>query len=684
MAKRVWPASRPGAGVYRAPTAMDAKGQSGLGLLFRYTMVSESLDLLVAWCHRLKRPCQTADTLRRRSDKKQNSSDARIAILEGTLGQLVSLLHANNVHVGDRPNIPPQEQEQEQSRPDPATIGHHSPLIPTPSSSSCHDDTAEETEGNGRRIIDDATFGDEDVDDRDNDAMDASWWARDSENFHIANSIHLASPRPSTMSWATVSKASMPLSSASTSLDAFRRHKLHHCPFVHLPAQLTVEQLRQDRPFLFRAIVCVESSSIVEKRTRALELKRVLFETVFLQQSSQQPHQLRRKLDLLLGLLIYIAWGWDHIHSGGSLSRLMMVAASLAGEMCLDKVVPEPTIGLFDPKGFEDWHGGTTTGTELTDAQFLLERQRAVLGCFVLGSAVSAYFSQVDAPRWSPQMEECLSAISISSTNTEYMSDGTLGFQVRLQLLAMKAAQTCKRCQLPDQPPVATLPGPALLYIKTLMVQLQDLRASIPPAFQHNVFPLAHTYYTDLCIIETVHAHEIANAPPTSGPTRLWYFWQVALAIKSCTSTFLTLTPSEFLGVSFIQWAQLARCIATLHNLRALSELGWDLTAVRRLVDLPSLLACTAEKLELASAEAGEQSSDGVFAQLARGMRIFQSTYSENDRGAFLAQQGEAQAGAGADADAIMHAQQEEYLSNPTLWLDRFLIDHDEQTVLAS
>ncbi|MCJ1434876.1 hypothetical protein MMC27_004246 [Xylographa pallens] len=664
MAKRVWPASRPGAGVYRAPTARDVKGQ----------------------CHRLKRPCQTADTLRRRSDKKQNSSDARIAILEGTLGQLVSLLHANNVHVGDRPNIPPREQEQEQSRSDPATIGHHhhSPLIPTPSSLPCHDDTAEETEGSGGRTTDDATFGDENEEDLDNDAMDASWWARDSENFHSANPIPLASPPSSTVSWATVSKAAMPLSSASTCLDTFRRHKLHHCPFVHLPAHVTAEQLRQDRPFLFRAIVCVESSSTAEKRTRALELKRVLFETVFLQQSSQQPHQLRLKLDLLLGLLVYIAWGWDHIHSGGSLSRLIMVAVSLAGEMCLDKVVPEPTIGLFDPKGFEDWHGGTTTGIELSDAQFLLERQRAVLGCFVLGSAVSAYFSQVDAPRWSPQMEECLSAISISSTSTEYLSDGTLAFQVRLQLLAMKAAQTCERCQLPDQPPVATLPGPALLYIKTLMVQLQDLRASIPPAFQDNVFPLAHTYYTDLCIIETVHAHEIANAPPTCGPTRLWYFWQSALAIKSCTSTFLTLSPSELLGVSFIQWAQLARCIATLHNLRALGELGWDLTAVRRLVDLPALLACTAEKLELASAEAGEQSSDGVFDQLARGMRIFQSTYSESDRGAILAQRGETQAGVGADADAMMHAQQEEYLSNPTLWLDRFLIDHDEQALLAS
>jgi hypothetical protein len=380
-------------------------------------------------------------------------------------------------------------QEQEQTRPNPTATHHrhHSLLIPTPSSLSGQDDAAGGTEGSCRRTTDDATFGDEDEDGPEIDAMDASWWARDSGNNHSANRIPLASPPPSTLSWETVSKASIPPSSTSTILDAFRRHKLHHCPFIHLPAHLTAEQLRQDQPFLFRAIVCVMSSSTAEKKTRAHELKRMLFETVFLQQTSQEPHQLRRKLDWLQGLLIYIAWGWDYIHSGGSLSRLMMVAVSLAGEMCLDKVAPERTIGLFDPKGFEDWHGGTTTGIELADVQFLLERQRAVLGCFLLGSSVSAYFSQVDAPRWSPQMEECLSAISISSTRTEYMSDMTLAFQVRLQLLAMKAAQTCERCQVLDQPPSATLPESALLYIKTLMVQLQDLRASIPPAFQHHV-----------------------------------------------------------------------------------------------------------------------------------------------------------------------------------------------------
>ena len=440
-------------------------------------------------CHRLKRPCQSADTPRRRSEKKSSSSDARIAKLEESLSQVVSLLHANKVQIGDGPKSPPEEQEQGQARPDSVAKGHrdHSPLIPTPSSLSYHGETAEDTEGSGRRTLDDPLFGNEQKDDLDGDALGASWWAIDSENSINANPAITASPQSSTLSWVNVLKAPMLLPSATTCINDFRQHKLHHCPFVHLPTNLTAEQLHRDRPFMFRAIICVMSSSTAEKRIRASELKQVLSKAVFLQESSQQPHQFSHKLDLLLGILVYIAWGWDHVHSGNSLPRLISMAASLAGEMCSDNVMCDPTAGLFDPKSCENLRGDNTRAIEMKDDSLLLERQRAILGCFVLGSAVSAYYSQANPLPWSPQMEECLSAINISGTRPDYMSDGTLAFQVRLQLLVMKAVQTCERCQLPDQPPIGALPGPALLYIKTLMIQLQDLRASIPPAFQHHV-----------------------------------------------------------------------------------------------------------------------------------------------------------------------------------------------------
>ncbi|KAJ5826939.1 hypothetical protein N7447_003702 [Penicillium robsamsonii] len=674
-------------------------------------------------CHRLKRPCHPADALRRRSDKKQNSSDARIAKLEGTIGQLVSMLQTDSVQ-GDRVDVwsqqqqqqsPPQQHQQQQQPPP--------PIVPYP------DMVAERTERTEGSNVGDSRSAFDDNTDTDAVGGSASWWGMDNANGPGASDIHVHTPPSSTVSGVfmspAVSPSSVPPSSGSMSLDIFCSRMLHHFPFVHLPACSTAEKLRLDRPFLFRAITCVTSVSVKDKMASSLELKRVLYETAFLQrfpqQNQEQPQQ--QTVDLLLGLLVYIAWGWEHLHSRNSMSRLMAMAISLAGELrFLDEAVPgiSRTINHLEPKGgFDNVYRNTsatraiktptTEGAGMTNTQLYLERQRAILGCFVLGSAVSAYFSHVDAPRWIPHMDEGLAAITVSGHSvsaecpSECPSDAALAIQVRLQLLATKAAQVRERAQLPDHPPQDTLPPPTLSYIKELMGQLQELRAVVPPAFQHNFVLLAQTYYTEMCIIDAIHIQDSTRPPPPiCGPTRTSCFWQSALAIKSCTSTFLTLSPSGLLGISFIQWAQLVRSLAKLHQLSTLREPGWDPDTVRKLVDLPALLSCTADKLGLAAAaESSRQPAlaEGVFMQLARGLRMFQSSY--HGRG-LLNQQEEAYRAKEAadrapirannmdrgtvattqvDADALARSQQAGYLMSPTLWLEEFFVDYEDQTI---
>lgn len=372
-------------------------------------------------------------------------------------------------------------------------------------------------EGGGTMEESRTAFTEED-DDTGIDAVgaSASWWAMDkltrSSSNGIPLAISLATPLSSTMSSPFMSPFVSP-SAASISLEIFRSRMLHHFPFVHFPANLTADQLRLDRPFLFRAIICVTLASAEDKRISSLELKRVLCEAAFLQRLPQQKeHQPQHQtVDLLLGLLVYIAWGWEHLLSRRSLSRLMVVAISLVGELrFLDQPVPDITytIRCLEPQGVcDDVYGSTTAttakitpaGSEMAHTQIYLERQRAILGCFVLGSTISAYFSQVDAPRWTPQMDEGLVAIVASgnSTGAECPSDAALAIQVHLQLLATKAAQVREQAQLPDHPPPETLSSPALLYIKTLMVQLQELRASIPPAFQQHFGRLNSSFFKE-------------------------------------------------------------------------------------------------------------------------------------------------------------------------------------------
>lgn len=144
--------------------------------------------------------------------------------------------------------------------------------------------------------------------------------------------------------------------------------------------------------------------------------------------------------------------------------------------------------------------------------------------------------------------------------------------------------------------------------------------------------------------------------------------------------------------------------MATLHQLSTLQEPGWDPAVVRTLIDLPVLLTCAANKLDLAAAEAGEQpeSANGVFTQLARGLRMFQSAYHDEGIGtqeeaAQRASKAEDGAGVGVDAvadanmpavtpvegdiDTLGYSQHAGDMMSPTLWLDQFFVDYEDQTM---
>lgn len=158
-------------------------------------------------------------------------------------------------------------------------------------------------------------------------------------------------------------------------LEVFRSRMLPHFAFVHIPASVSAQQLRRDRPFLFHAMVAVVSPSVRDQVARGREFRRMLADTALEENQSN--------MDLLLGLLTYIAWGWDSFLNRSGLSRLMMLAMSVVTEMRLNKPVP------FDARttqllatGSEHHHIDNSTVT----SQRLLERGRAVLGCFILSS----------------------------------------------------------------------------------------------------------------------------------------------------------------------------------------------------------------------------------------------------------------------------------------------------------
>ncbi|KAI0160957.1 putative C6 transcription factor [Hypoxylon sp. FL1284] len=523
-------------------------------------------------CHRLNKQCYPSDSLRKRNAQKNHNSTARIAQLEGRLEGVVSLLQS---------------------------------LAKTPESSNSL-----------RRTLEDESQADQ------GQQPMTTTPSSSASNITSANEDGVAVPGtevPPSSSF----EDGISMEEADAYLDFFRTHMLRQLAFFYIPPNVSAAQLRQERPFLFRAIIAVTVPTLQEKVAQGRELKRVLAQSALLENQAS--------IDLLLGLLTYIAWSFDaFVTRSGSASRLMALAISVMGELRLNKPVPPDVhmIGSFTP-GFEGCLGDPYQPT----GHRYLERQRAVLGCFLLSSIISSYFAQMDTMRWTPQMEEGLHALS---TNKACPTDEAFTFQVRLQLLAQRSVYIREQRQDSQTlvaAPSTTAPLPISIYVKSFHNQLEELRASLSPELSQDGVLITHIYYIELCINETLHtanSNEPLLATPgnsssanNAGYERVECLWRSVNAIKSWFEIFFTFSPQTTAGHSFLLRAQLARCIVILFRLSTLDDPSWDRQAVRNTVDFCLVLDRLCGKLDVASQEIGEQSGEDIYAQFSKLMRSF-------------------------------------------------------------
>jgi len=421
-------------------------------------------------CHRLKRECQPSDSIRKRVAEKAAQDGARIARLEGRIDTIVSLLQPRQTVDGETIVDTPasalgQPQCHQRGERAPDSDGQSGQSISTASSPSLASDGEENPEFGLYQKSDDGITP----------HLDTPGFQQPLAATAIPSVFLPHHPHPVAF---PVSSTSEPLDQLpSTCLDIFRSRMLPYFPFIHLPLAMTASQLSRDRPMLLKAIICVTCLSPSERRTQGIELKRVFCEAAFLQEESQHQDHIGGNpamLDLLLALMTYISWGWDYMHSRRSLSRLTTLCVSLVGEMHLDKPMPAGlhTASIFT-KDLQRSQGAR---------QLSLECQRAVLGCFVLSSAVSTYFAEVDAFRWTAQMEKI--RVSLSGSK-EYPKDIELASQALLQLLSIKSTQHRDTLFTKDEQPGLFHGGIKREAVdvtkdaEELLVQLQELRESL-------------------------------------------------------------------------------------------------------------------------------------------------------------------------------------------------------------
>lgn len=401
-------------------------------------------------CYRLGKPCRPPEPASQRAANNNSESDDRIAQLEGRLDTIVSLLKTRGDGNGNRAFV-----TEEQSR-----VSRHFPI--TPDSPSLDSATNTFHEPSDADVDADVEVGSEDGANHGHVGQNIS-----------SGSVGGAAPGAMPHDHPVVAAVSQPMEDISAAcFDTFRSRMLLHFPIIYLPPTLTVEQLRRDRPLLFQAIVCVAWPFAREREARGIELKRTLCEAAFLRQTHgnmNQPGGIDSVVDLLLGLMTYIAWGWDHVHHRGNLSRLVMLCMSLVGGLYLDRPA-------LDAHHTASLLVSGPSGTASSSTQLSAETHRAVLGCFVLSSVVSEYFSNMDPMAWTPQMEGILVAIS---RGRECPMDTDLVYQVRLQLLSNQAVnlrQVLQQQESNHETPPKLSAATVFSDAETLQGQLQELR----------------------------------------------------------------------------------------------------------------------------------------------------------------------------------------------------------------
>ena len=84
-------------------------------------------------------------------------------------------------------------------------------------------------------------------------------------------------------------------------VNLFRESMNQYFPFVVIPKGVTAESLSEQRPFLFLAVV-TSASSMYKPLQRALDSR---FRSIL---SQDAVFHGKKSLDLLQGLLVYLAW----------------------------------------------------------------------------------------------------------------------------------------------------------------------------------------------------------------------------------------------------------------------------------------------------------------------------------------------------------------------------------------
>ncbi|THV46805.1 hypothetical protein BGAL_0358g00040 [Botrytis galanthina] len=413
----------------------------------------------VAACERLTKECQPITRTKRRKPVKRTAA-ARTAELEQKLDGLVSLLTAAT---------------QDQNTPPSSTVSDHTV------SSNPRDDTQACKYQIGSNVSNPPVRG-----------LAAVDLKLPTNSSYSLNSIPVHPPlpgppvgRPLRDNGGDYCATDIPTTTSPTSLIPtdlalspieeenalyyFRTHSVRYLPFIIIPPDTNVHGFKKENPFWWLAIVMATAKSTSRQIALGIHIRQLLGQKLLISGE--------RNLDLLWGLLTYIAWSQCHYQQRPVWSSMIQLAMGIAFDLGLNKAPQKEAPHLllnFDARGCPK---------PFISAVGSRQEKRALLCLYSLSSSFSLYVQKIDTLRWTTYADECL---KILSKKPESPNDILMTQIVRLQLIQERVKDAPWYDTAGDGS--IAFKAPAIFYLKALKNQMETFRQQIPNEVREHLF----------------------------------------------------------------------------------------------------------------------------------------------------------------------------------------------------
>ncbi|KAI3395280.1 hypothetical protein diail_1478 [Diaporthe ilicicola] len=316
-------------------------------------------------------------------------------------------------------------------------------------------------------------------------------------------------------------------------LNEYREHMEPIFPFIVIPRQLSSEQVRKERPYLWKAAImqslCLDASRQVPLGN---ELLHEIVTSCFL-----KPE---KSLDLLQGLEILVAWFHVKLQSF-QITNLLYLMRS----MCV-------SLGFSESQEAMKNQEHDSTG---------LEQKRAFTGVYYL---VTIY------------LESCCRVIE---EKMEYPTDELIAFLIRTQQLSQSISMTLA---------FRNTSLPLSMIIKSFQEQIGQLRASIPERAKKHAAIKTQLHIAEILLYEVGISEEPSASLPTT--ERLELLWECLKATRSMLEARFEVPMVDRPRQTCLASFDYTYAMLTSLKLSTLSLPGWDLGLVRRELDCGKFL----------------------------------------------------------------------------------------------